>query len=72
MLSHYKRMSKLKVETERGENSPNPASTNSAPEAVVPQAESAVLDFDSVEEDELVGFAVETGAGFGGWGGNVD
>lgn len=65
-------MSKLKVETEGGENSHNPASTNSASEGVVLQVESAVLDFDSVKEDELIGFAVETGAGFGGWGGNVD
>jgi hypothetical protein len=41
-------------------------------EGVIPQVESAVFDFDFVGEDELVGFAVETGAGFGGWGGNVD
>jgi hypothetical protein len=67
MLGHCKLMSKLKVDTERGENSPNPASTNSAPEGVVPQVDSAVLDFDSVKEDELVGFAVEISAGFGGY-----
>ena len=65
-------MSKLKEKTERGENSHNPASTNLAPEGVVPQEEGAVFDFDCVGEEELVGFAVETGAGFGGWGGNVD
>jgi hypothetical protein len=65
-------MSKLKEKTEGEENSHNPASTNSAPEGVVPQVVGAVFDFDCVGEDELVGFAVETGAGFGGWGGNVD
>jgi len=50
----------------------NPGTTNSAVEGVIPQVESTVFDFDFVGEDELVGFAVETGAGFGGWGGNVD
>ena len=62
-------MSKLKEEkTEKGGNSHNPAS-NSAPGGVISQVESAVFDFDFVREDE---FVVETGAGFGGWGGNVD
>ena len=55
------------MDTERGENSPNPASMNSTPEGVVPQVENAVLDFDSVKEDELVGFAVEISTGFGGY-----
>jgi hypothetical protein len=44
-------MSKLKEKTERGENSHNPASTNSAPEGVVPQVEGAVFDFDCVGEE---------------------